>query len=236
MHSPAVARRKCNQRLFFFVSFLLVGHVRLYIPAHHPEACKDRIMTKTQTGRMKTSLPEAHARYTHAHPACVYWKRDRALREKKTVRKTSWQNRLRKKHPILSGVEICHKHIPHPIRVWSYFNDGKCCMRLRRWDAAPKHRTSVVGHSTEVVLRGWRGKYIHMFYRAKGNIGLIFNNVSAAAPLVVPGEPKNISCFDFENKRCVTAFASVRLRFMVTNVSYKAKCFAGHYGAIYIFY
>lgn len=45
-------------------------------------------------------------RVTRTHPACIYWKGDRALRrgeKKKTVRKTSWRNRLGKKHGILSG-------------------------------------------------------------------------------------------------------------------------------------
>lgn len=62
--------------------------------------------------------------------------------------KTSWENRLRKKHPILSGVEISHKHIPFPILILSYFNIGKYSMCLNCWDASPKHHTSVARHNT----------------------------------------------------------------------------------------
>lgn len=107
-----------------------------------PEACKDRITTKTQTaGGMKTSLPEVRARYTP--PTCIYWKSDRALQrnEKKTVRKTSWRNRLGKKTWYIIREEICHKHIPPPRLISSYFNTGEGCMCLRCCDAAPKHHT-----------------------------------------------------------------------------------------------
>lgn len=113
-----------------------------------PKACKDRITTKTQTaGGMKTSLPEVHARFTFTGRVTEHYNR-----REKTVRKTSWQNRLGEKHPILSGVEICHKHIPHPILILSYFNIGKYCICLHSWDVAPKHHTLVARHNTVVVL------------------------------------------------------------------------------------
>lgn len=119
-----------------------------------PEAYKDRITTKTQrAGGMKTSLPEVHGRAFTGRVTEHYNGRE------KTVRKTSWQNRLWKKHPILSGVEICRKHIPRPIVILRYFNIGKYCMCLRCWDAAPKHHTSVAGHNAALVLGDEKGQY-----------------------------------------------------------------------------
>lgn len=126
-----------------------------------PEACKDRITTKTQTaGGVKTSLPEVHTRYMHAPNIRLLeeWQGITTGEKKqweKQVGKTTWG----KKHPILSGVEICHKHIPHPILTLSYFNIGKYCICLYRLDAVPKRHTSVASHNTVVILGNWRGKY-----------------------------------------------------------------------------
>lgn len=81
---------------------------------------------------MKTSLSEVHAHYTRARNTHLLeeWQ-SITTGEKKQWEKQVGKNRLGKKHPILSGVEICHKHIPHPILISGYFNIGKYCMCLQ---------------------------------------------------------------------------------------------------------
>lgn len=85
-----------------------------------PRACKDSITTNTDSkaGR-KTGLLKGRVR-THTHSRMhtrIYWKSDSATqpewkhREKNKWAKTTWGE----KHPILSGVEICHKRIPDSI-------------------------------------------------------------------------------------------------------------------------
>lgn len=89
MHSPAAAHRKCNQRSLFCLFRPTCVTLHSQSP---PDACKDRITTKTQTaGRTKTSLPRS-TRIARAHATCVYWKSDRALQQgrKKQVGKTTW--------------------------------------------------------------------------------------------------------------------------------------------------
>lgn len=70
-------------------------------------------MTNTDSDRNKNKPPYNTHTHTRVH---IYWKSDRALqREKKQREKQVGKTTWRKKHPILSGVEICHKHIPDSI-------------------------------------------------------------------------------------------------------------------------
>lgn len=91
---------------------------------------------------MKTSFPEARARYTHAPDVHLLegWQSITTEWEK-----NSEKNKLAKppgkKTWYIIREEICHKHIPPPRLISSYFNTGEGCMCLRCCDAAPKHHT-----------------------------------------------------------------------------------------------
>lgn len=108
MHSPVVAHRKCNQRTLFCSSDMCDLHSQ-----SPPEACKDRITTKTQTaGGMKTSLPEVHAHYTHACNARLLeeWQRI-TTEEKKNSEKNKWAKPLGEKTPyIIRGGDLPQAH------------------------------------------------------------------------------------------------------------------------------
>lgn len=110
MHSPLVAHRKCNQRTLFCSSDMCDLHSQ-----SPPEACKDRITTKTQTaGGMKTSLPKVHARHMHARTQRAFTGRvteNYNRREKKNSEKNKWAKPPREKTPyIIRGGDLPQAH------------------------------------------------------------------------------------------------------------------------------